>query len=294
MHFMVFDHRARESFLNGTLRLFLERTVESEAPHTRAVALFGFYTFYFTQPSGAAPALHRIAHIPIPLDQYASLKALPSSLIGNYLLPLQPVVFHILSTLVTDGVFFLVPSTHLHALNPRDLPREVFVDEETVMLVDPAAPKKKGRPTRLDKAKKVKASLHNLERRLEDPSCQISTAAIPLGLACPSEANDTVKTQVEATLVQYLNSKSQLLSRIDLRAQSGGPSERYTFFQQANQFVLDRLKATEELLASDGVSLNDPNAVLARVERAVKEFIEAEEDGQGQGGGLLSLLEGAA
>lgn len=44
-----------------------ERTVESEAPHTRAVALFGFYTFYFTQPSGAAPALHRIAHIPIPL-----------------------------------------------------------------------------------------------------------------------------------------------------------------------------------------------------------------------------------
>lgn len=162
------------------------------------------------------------------------------------------------------------------------------------MLVDPAAPKKKGRPTRLDKAKKVKASLHNLERRLEDPSCQISTAAIPLGLACPSEANDTVKTQVEATLVQYLNSKSQLLSRIDLRAQSGGPSERYTFFQQANQFVLDRLKATEELLASDGVSLNDPNAVLARVERAVKEFIEAEEDGQGQGGGLLSLLEGAA
>jgi hypothetical protein len=45
----------------------LERTVESEAPSIRAVALFGLYTFYFTQPSGTAPALHRVAHIPIPL-----------------------------------------------------------------------------------------------------------------------------------------------------------------------------------------------------------------------------------
>jgi hypothetical protein len=86
MHFMVFDHRARESFLNVTLRLFLgaplcirvqfilstsstgaERMVESEAPYIRAVALFGLYTFYLTQPSGTAPALYRVAHIPIPI-----------------------------------------------------------------------------------------------------------------------------------------------------------------------------------------------------------------------------------
>jgi hypothetical protein len=83
MHFLVFDDRARECFLNVTLRLFLgaslwspiyilnnvggaERMVESEAPQVRATALFALYTFYFTQPSGTAPALHRVTHIPIP------------------------------------------------------------------------------------------------------------------------------------------------------------------------------------------------------------------------------------
>jgi hypothetical protein len=227
-------------------------------------------------------------------DQYASLKALPISLVGDHLLPLQPIVCHVLSTLLTDGVFFLVPSTHLRALNPRDLPREIFVDEETIVPVDSAAPKKKGRPTRLDKAKKAKAVLHNLENWLENTSCsQMPPTAIIPDLASTSEENRTAKTEVETTLGYYQNSKSHLLNGIDFRAQSGGASERYTAFQRANQFVLDRLKETEELLASDGVTLRkDPNAVLARVERAVKDFIEAEEEGQG--GGILGLLEGAA
>jgi hypothetical protein len=44
-----------------------ERMVESEPPQVRAIALFGLYTFYFTQPSGTAPALRRVTHIPIPL-----------------------------------------------------------------------------------------------------------------------------------------------------------------------------------------------------------------------------------
>jgi hypothetical protein len=150
-------------------------------------------------------------------------------------------------------------------------------------------PKKKGRPTRLDKVKKAKGVLHNLEMWLENTSgSQMPPAAIAPDLASTSETTPTAKTEVEATLGHYQNSKSYLLNRIDFRAQSGGASERYTAFQQANQFVLDRLKAMEELLASDGISLsNDPNAVLARVEHAVKEFIEADE---GHGGGILGLL----
>jgi len=289
MHFLVLDHRARESFLNVTLRLFLERMVEGEAPYTRAVALFGLYTFFSTQPSEMAPTLHRVAHIAIPIDQYAALKTLPSALVGDHLLPLQPIVCHILSKLINDAVFFLIPPTHLGALNPRDLPREIFVDEQTIRPVDPTVPKKKkGRPTRLDKAKKAKAELHNLEKWLDNAS-EMPLAAITQDLASTSEVTPAGKTEVEATLGHYQNSKSHLLNSINFRAPSGGASERYTAFQQANQFVLGRLKEAEELLDPDGASLsNDPNAVLARVERAVKEFIEAKEEGQGKG--ILNLL----
>ncbi|KAF7339780.1 GH16 domain-containing protein [Mycena venus] len=38
MHFKVFDSRTRETFLNMTVRLFLERMVKTEAPFTRTVA----------------------------------------------------------------------------------------------------------------------------------------------------------------------------------------------------------------------------------------------------------------
>ena len=88
MHFMVFDNRARESFLDVISRLFLgtsscaqvhfypftrpinlERVVESETL-LRAVALFGFYTFYYTQPTGTAPVLSHITRIAIPLGAY--------------------------------------------------------------------------------------------------------------------------------------------------------------------------------------------------------------------------------
>ena len=177
---------------------------------------------------------------------------------------------------------------HLGALNPRDLPREILVDEQTTRPIEPTAPKKKGRPTRLDKAKKTKAVLHNLEKWLENTS-EMPFAAITQDMATTSELIPTGKTEVEATLGHYQNAKSHLLNSINFRAQSSGASERHAAFQQANQFVLDRLKETEELLGSDGVSLpNDPNAALARVERAVKEFIEAKEEGQA--GGILNLL----
>jgi hypothetical protein len=276
---------------------------ESEAPYIRAVALFGLYTFYFTQPSGTAPPLHRVAHIPIPLgqrsrhmnyrlanyhsDQYASLKALPRSLVEDQLLPLKPIVCHILSMLLCDEVFHLVPSAHLCALNPRDLPREIFIDKETITPGDLAARKRKGRPTRLDKVKKAKVVLYNLERWLEDTSCSQLPPALTQDLA--SEENRTAKNEVETTLGHYQNLKSYLLNGINFRTQSGELSERYTAVQRANEFVLDRLKATQELLASDGVLLSNNLNTVARVEHAVKDFIE----GEGQGGGILSLLEGA-
>lgn len=221
-------------------------------------------------------------------DQYVSLKTLPSTLVGDLLLPFQPPVCHLLSTLLIDGVFFLVPSTHLRALTPRDLPREIYIDEGTVIPVDPTAPKKKGRPTRLDKARKAKVVLHDLERWLENTPCsQMPPAALSSDLVSVLEANPAAKSEVEATLGHYQNSKSRLLDILDSPAQSGEASEPYAALQQANQFVLDRLKATEELLASDGVSFSTDPTALSRVECAVEVFVEANKGSQG---GILGFV----
>ncbi|KAJ3500528.1 hypothetical protein NLJ89_g9752 [Agrocybe chaxingu] len=66
LHFKVFDHRSRQTFLDVTARLFLERTVRTEAPFTRAVALFSLYVFFYTQIKDPIPALRSISNIPIP------------------------------------------------------------------------------------------------------------------------------------------------------------------------------------------------------------------------------------
>jgi hypothetical protein len=90
LHFKVFDARARESFLQVTARLFLgvyiviqrdsgldesmlERMVMTEPPLSRVVALFGFYTFFSSQPTPSAHSLHSITHVPIPIGAYSRL-----------------------------------------------------------------------------------------------------------------------------------------------------------------------------------------------------------------------------
>ncbi|RDB29663.1 hypothetical protein Hypma_015696 [Hypsizygus marmoreus] len=282
LHFMVFDDRTRETFLNVVLRLFLERMVKTEAPYSRAVALFGFYTFFYTQPVGTAPPLHSISHVPIPLDHYASLKALPTLLNASHLLSLQPAVFQILSTLFKDDVFFIVPSSELGPLNPRDLPREIFLDEVTILPVDLTAPKKKGRPTKRDKAKKAKTALEELEKWLDQ-----TAGTTPQDSSSPwtFPAEDTHETVTQATLEHYQAQKSHLLDSIDSHQQRMD-------IEKANEFVLERLKATEELVSVNGTLSTGANDVagVARVERAAIEFTNAEGS---HGGGVLSLLEGA-
>jgi len=67
MHFKVFDSRSRDTFLKVTMRLFLERMVDTEPPLNRVVGLFGLYIFYTTQPRTDAPSLHSTKHIEIPM-----------------------------------------------------------------------------------------------------------------------------------------------------------------------------------------------------------------------------------
>jgi hypothetical protein len=88
LHVKVLDGRARESFIKVVLRCFsgiftrsnfpkatnrhTEYFVDNINPLAQAVALFGMYTFFMTQPSTLGPALYAVKYIPLPLGAWGS------------------------------------------------------------------------------------------------------------------------------------------------------------------------------------------------------------------------------
>ncbi|KAF7306775.1 GH16 domain-containing protein [Mycena indigotica] len=172
LHFRVFDNRARETFLNVTMRLFLERMVKTEAPFTRVVALFALYTFFNTQPTGSAPPLHVVSHIPIAIDHYNTLLQFPQTLANPFLAPLQPFASYVLSNLVQGNAFYLLPGSELGAMNPRELPREIFVEEG---LIDGNQPQRKGQYSKRDKVVKARSALETMARLLQQSKPLLGT-----------------------------------------------------------------------------------------------------------------------
>jgi len=162
--FKVFDSRSRHSFLSVTLRLFLEKTIDAESLFTRVTALFAFYTFFYSQPLDTAPPLYSISHVPIAIDHYLSLNDLPSLLTTNDLLPLRPYAATILCTLLKDDVFYILPHAALFPDNPRKLPREQVIDDASDLLSLETGKRKRGRPSKQDKARRNNAILAKLER----------------------------------------------------------------------------------------------------------------------------------
>uniref|UniRef100_A0A0W0FGF9 Uncharacterized protein n=1 Tax=Moniliophthora roreri TaxID=221103 RepID=A0A0W0FGF9_MONRR len=270
MQFKVFDPRTREIFLNVSLRLFLERTVKIEAPFTRVVALFGLYTFLNTQPSGTAPPLHSVGRIPIPLDHYNSLLSLPSSLTSEALLPLQPSVTYILDNMVKSDVFYILPSSELGPLNPRSLPRELYLDE--MMLAHNATTEpdgsgaKRGRPTRRDKIKKAKIAGEHLERWMHKTSEQDVNGR---------EAHYLLSQAPQASLAEYQNAKDKFLEAMDAISDPD-PTQALV---HASREVLERVKQAQGLI---GGSENEVQRSTG-VERL-------EKVSEAGGRGLLSLV----
>ncbi|KAJ7706349.1 hypothetical protein B0H17DRAFT_1036850 [Mycena rosella] len=218
MHFKVFDSRARDTFLSVTFRLFLERMVKTEAPFTRTVALFALYTFFNTQPTGSAPTLRGLSHIPIPIDHYTTLIGLPGMLSSAYLAPLQPYVSYVVSALVNAQAFYLLPSSELGAQNPRDLPREIFVEEG---LIDSNQPQGKGHQSKRDKVIKARTALDAVGRWLAQT---------------PSD------TGTGPTLSQYKAQKAQLLKEM------GGETDG---LEEASEGVVQRLREAQEEQGGD-------------------------------------------
>ena len=221
------------------------------------------------------------------LDHYSSLVALPSALTTAHLLPLQPSATYILSTLLEAQVFYILPSSELGPLNPREIPRELFIHDGS-HIPGPEAPKKKGRPTKREKVKRAKDALGNLDKWLEKNSY---TPEAPPGYASTSNsAPDTTHILMshppQTTLLQYQTQKSHLLNTIDPTPTT---ADGHTL-EQANRYVLERLVKMDEQVVGENLVVRSDGTGIERVERVIGEL---DDGGLGRRGGLLGLLEGA-
>ncbi|KIJ68202.1 hypothetical protein HYDPIDRAFT_165121 [Hydnomerulius pinastri MD-312] len=306
IHFKVFDARSRETFLRVMIRIFSERIRASETPLNRVVALFGLYTIFSTQPSTSVPPLHTVTHAQVTSDLYNDIISLPDALSTEYLLPIRSHAIYILSALVEAQLFHILPSSDVHPLNPREIPREHFVRDMEPMAAGSSAsvsnaPKKKGRPSKRDKIKKARDALASLDKWLDRTSYTYQ----PPQAADSSEPPQPVTTHIvlshppSTSRNNYRTQKSNLLDAVD-------PSYPYSLpgtsvanpglaaLSRANEAVVARMKRIDEEAAAQGLEVGGEGGErtgLQRVERAASEL--GEPTALGGRGGILGLLEGA-
>lgn len=149
------------------------------------------------------------------------------------------------------------------------------------MIMDPNAPKKKGRPSKHDKARKAKAAVDSLDRWLQKTSYPPENATGSSSAGIPP-THQLLMNPPKSTLYQYQSHKIHMLNTIDTPGSDGRAA-----IVQANHDLLARLKELKDRdphIAAIGNGLG-----LQRVERAVQEM----NDPSGQPAGLLGLLEGA-
>ncbi|KAI0041790.1 hypothetical protein FA95DRAFT_1682978 [Auriscalpium vulgare] len=275
MHLKVFDARTRDTYLKVACRLLFEKVDEANDALHRVAALFALYTFYSTQPTNTHPPLLSIKHVDIAMDTYASLVHLPKALQSPELAPLVPYVVHIVKTLTASRVFYILPSSTDTPYNPRSLPREIFVSDDVEAEAEAvaststsAAPKKKGRPSKRDIAKKTREAVVALDKWLDRTSDMTS-------------AEPRHSQAAKGSRAVYVGEKTALLDGLG----SSGALER------ANAAVLARLKKIDAMAAEKGMEVGSEGGEktgLGRVERAVGEL-----GGGARKGGILGLLEGA-
>ncbi|KAF8167743.1 hypothetical protein B0H34DRAFT_792438 [Crassisporium funariophilum] len=235
LHLKVFDHRTRQTFLDVTLRLFLERTVKTEAPFTRAVALFGLYLFFYTQIKDVTPPLYSIANIPIPFGISLLVPPITAKFSNISSISSSPAACH----------------SDLGPMNPRDLPRELFVDEGSVAVAESPPQKRKGRPTKREKGKKAKRALEGLDEWLK---------------RSPTPEEHTSDTRsLNDRLQEYQMAKVCMMNSL----RSAGESAENGTLGSINRVVLERLREASELV---GGTENSENVGVNRIEKAIEEM----------------------
>lgn len=146
-------------------------------------------------------------------------------------------------------------------------------------------PKKKGRPSKRDMAKRAKEAIVGLDRWL-DRTDSVSRVASGTGTG-PSRARGDVLLSHAPTVsrVNYRAQKSRVLGALLV----GEGGEGVEALERANMAVLARLKKIDAMAAEKGMEVGGEGGELTglgRVERAVREL-------RGGKGGILGLSEGA-
>src|SRR6266404_5097652 len=211
---------------------------------------------------------------------------------------LAPYASQVLSSLINAHVFYILPDCRLEPYNPRTLPREVYVADEELEL-DPMtsgpgpsatragkAPKKKGRPSKRDMAKRTKDAVGGLGRWLERTE---SFGWATGGEASPSRTEGQASHSQEhgptVSRANYRAQKERVLSAL-LEGEGG---EGVQALERANLAVLGRLKRIDAMAAEQGMEVGSEGGELTglgRVERAVGVL------GEGKAG-ILRLTDGA-
>ncbi|KAI0698412.1 hypothetical protein C8T65DRAFT_710162 [Cerioporus squamosus] len=316
LHLRAYDGRGRQTFLRVTERVFIERLPSTEPLLDRVVALFALYTFYFSQPSSSAPPILVLPNIATPINTYEEMVSLPAALTEPHMLRLRPYVVHVLTTLLDARAFEILPHSSLRADNPSVLPREIFVVEgqDASVLPQPVTgedaadeegatsqrkpKKKKGRPSKRDKARKAKDALTSLEKYMDKNTVYLidETSPLQLGPGTEPESAHVVLGQAPHTsLGNYLARKNDLLGAVSSDgagvAGSSDVMQRQAALQRANEAVLERLRQIDAMAAEKGLEVGGEGGEktgLKRVERAVDELRQSNGSS-----GILGLLEGA-
>jgi hypothetical protein len=232
----------------------------------------------------------------------------------GHLTPLQSHTIYVLSSLIKAHAFYILPTSTLHPLNPRELPREIFVQDgdefsnpveqnNTTSQGAEIPTKKKGRPTKRDKKRKAIQALQQVERWLEK-----NTVTIPPPLAASQEGDSATSPQTPitthvlmsnppaATLNYYKAQKSRLLDAID--SDQGSPTlepgkvSAQEALHRANGAVLARMKKLDQMAAEKGLEVGGEGGERTGLGRVEKAAAELHQTGGGPRGGILGLLEG--
>jgi hypothetical protein len=139
-----------------------------------------------------------------------------------------------------DRIFYLLPSSETGSEDPRTLPREILVTDPALAENEPGGRRKRGRPSKREKAKRAQAALAGLNGRLDS-----SPAGPPIA---------------EDSLANYEREKGELVAALESSGRMGAVAE-------ANEIVLERMREAEAALGNGGAT---GSAGVARVERVVR------------------------
>lgn len=241
----------------------------------RAAALFGLYIWYMTQPRNTEVNIPVADYITVPIGEFHRVNSLEPiierkisldiyemilQMHTSYASPLRTYITYIISQLLSQSLFHIIPPSKYCAQNPRDLPHNMPLLTRDIEAGHSGGWRKRGRPSQLDQAQRAERVLSELEAFLNDKSFEVGAdnAILPLQVPDPSSSES------------YLALKQQLKESV--------PPD---VLKMAEETTLRRVEAAEEHIKRK--YLNTQDVHYEGLERLREQI---------QQGGLLDLFHG--